>query len=139
MRADGTCRSYTARTGGRADCIRLKARLRPLFERDSSVSRDQLLYVADMVSAGEAVLRYTDGVPFEVFVASDEERAAVELAVDVHLLAALSAVLLRLGHCSDLWRPAHGSGLQPVPAPTSRPACNRVLPSMSHPAIVPLG
>ena len=42
------------------------------------MSRDQLLYVADMVSAGEAVLRYTDGVTFEVFVASDEKRAAVE-------------------------------------------------------------
>ena len=42
------------------------------------MSRDQLLYVADMVSAGEAVLRYTDGVAFEVFVSNDEKRAAVE-------------------------------------------------------------
>ena len=42
------------------------------------MSRDQLLYVADMVSAGEAVLRYTDGIAFEVFVGNDEKRAAVE-------------------------------------------------------------
>ncbi len=42
------------------------------------MSRDQLLYVADRVSAGEAVLRYTDGIAFEVFVGNDEKRAAVE-------------------------------------------------------------
>jgi len=42
------------------------------------VSRDLLLYVADIVAAGEAVLRYTEGVTFEGFVANDEKRAAVE-------------------------------------------------------------
>lgn len=42
------------------------------------MSRDQLLYVADMVSAGEAVLRYIDGVTFEAFAGNDEKRAAVE-------------------------------------------------------------
>lgn len=42
------------------------------------MSRDQLLYVADMIAAGEAVLRYTDGVTFDAFEANDEKRAAVE-------------------------------------------------------------
>ena len=40
--------------------------------------RDHLLYVADMVSAGEAVLRYIDGVTFEAFADNDEKRAAGE-------------------------------------------------------------
>ena len=42
------------------------------------MSRDQLLYVADMVAAGDAVLRYIDGVTFETFSTNDEKRAAVE-------------------------------------------------------------
>ena len=40
--------------------------------------RDQLLYVADMVSAGEAVPRCIEGVTFEAFSGDDEKRAAVE-------------------------------------------------------------
>lgn len=40
--------------------------------------RDAQLYVADVVAAGEAILRYTDGVTFEVFTANDEKRAAAE-------------------------------------------------------------
>jgi uncharacterized protein with HEPN domain len=47
------------------------------------VSRDALLYVADVVAAGEAILRYTDGVTFEAFAANDEKRAAVERQVFV--------------------------------------------------------
>lgn len=42
------------------------------------MSRDGLLYVADMVAAGDAVLRYTDGVSFDAFAANDEKQAAVE-------------------------------------------------------------
>ena len=42
------------------------------------MSRDQLLYVADMVAAGDAVLRYIDGVTFETFSTNDEKRAGVE-------------------------------------------------------------
>ena len=42
------------------------------------MSRDALLYVADIVAAGEAILRYTDGVSFEALAANDERRAAVE-------------------------------------------------------------
>jgi uncharacterized protein with HEPN domain len=45
------------------------------------VSRDALLYVADIVAAGEAILRFTDGVTFEAFAANDEKRAAVEREV----------------------------------------------------------
>ena len=47
------------------------------------MSRDALLYVADVVAAGEAILRYTDGVTFEAFAANDEKRAAVERQVFV--------------------------------------------------------
>jgi uncharacterized protein with HEPN domain len=47
------------------------------------VSRDAQLYVADMVAAGEAILRYIDGVTFEAFAANDEKRAAVERQVFV--------------------------------------------------------
>jgi uncharacterized protein with HEPN domain len=47
------------------------------------VSRDSLLYVADIVAAGDAVLRFTLGVTFEAFAANDEERAAVERQVFV--------------------------------------------------------
>jgi uncharacterized protein with HEPN domain len=47
------------------------------------VSRDALLYVADVVAAGEAILRYTTGVTFESFAANDEKRAAVERQVFV--------------------------------------------------------
>lgn len=47
------------------------------------MSRDALLYIADVVSAGEAILRYTDGVTFEAFAANDEKRAAVERQVFV--------------------------------------------------------
>lgn len=42
------------------------------------MSRDQLLYVADMVAASEAVLRYIEGVTFDAFAGNDEKRAAVE-------------------------------------------------------------
>ena len=42
------------------------------------MSRDALLYVADVVAAGEAILRYIDGVTFEAFATNDEKRAAVE-------------------------------------------------------------
>jgi uncharacterized protein with HEPN domain len=45
------------------------------------VSRDPLLYVADIIAAGEAILRYTDGVTFDAFAASDEKRSAVERQV----------------------------------------------------------
>ena len=38
------------------------------------MSRDPLLYVADI----EAILRYTDGVAFDVFAFNDEKRSAVE-------------------------------------------------------------
>ncbi len=37
------------------------------------MSRDALLYVADVVAAGEAILRYIDGVTFEAFAANDEK------------------------------------------------------------------
>ena len=47
------------------------------------MSRDALLYVADIVAAGEAILRYTNGVNFAAFVANDEKRAAVERQVFV--------------------------------------------------------
>ena len=47
------------------------------------MSRDALLYVADIVAAGEAILRYIDGVSFEAFAATDEKRAAVERQVFV--------------------------------------------------------
>ena len=36
------------------------------------MSRDALLYIADVVAAGEAILRYIDGVTFEAFAANDE-------------------------------------------------------------------
>ena len=39
------------------------------------------LYVADIVAAGEAILRFTDGVTFEAFAANEEKRAAVEREV----------------------------------------------------------
>lgn len=42
------------------------------------MSRDALLYVADMVAAGDAVSRYVDGVTFGAFEVNDEKRAAVE-------------------------------------------------------------
>jgi hypothetical protein len=42
------------------------------------VSRDAQLYIGDVVAAGEAILRYTDEVAFQVFVDNDEKRAAVE-------------------------------------------------------------
>ena len=42
------------------------------------MSRDAQLYIADVVAAGDAILRYTDGVTFEVFAANDEKRVAVE-------------------------------------------------------------
>jgi len=42
------------------------------------VSRDALLYITDIVAAGDAVLRYVDGVTFDEFSANDEKRAAVE-------------------------------------------------------------
>ena len=47
------------------------------------MSRDALLYVADIVAAGGAILRYTDGVSFEAFAANDEKRSAVERQVFV--------------------------------------------------------
>ena len=47
------------------------------------MSRDALLYIADVVAAGEAILRYIDGVTFEAFAANDEKRAAVERQVFV--------------------------------------------------------
>lgn len=37
------------------------------------MSRDPLLYVADIVAAGEAILRYTDGVSFDTFTSNDEK------------------------------------------------------------------
>ena len=52
------------------------------------MSPDHLLYVADMVSADEAVLSYIDGVTFEVFVGNDEKRAAVERQLFVIVEAA---------------------------------------------------
>ena len=45
------------------------------------MSRDPLLYVADIVAAGEAILRYTDGVTFDAFASNDEKRSAVERQV----------------------------------------------------------
>lgn len=47
------------------------------------MSRDPLLYVDDIVTAGEAVLRYTEGVTAEAFAANDEKQAAVERQVFV--------------------------------------------------------
>ena len=47
------------------------------------MSRDALLYVADIVAAGEAILRYMNGVTREGFAANDEKRAAVERQVFV--------------------------------------------------------
>ena len=47
------------------------------------MSRDARLYVADIVAAGEAILRYTGGVTFEAFADNDEKRAAVERQVFV--------------------------------------------------------
>lgn len=47
------------------------------------MSRDVSLYVEDMISAGEAVLRYIDGVSSDAFAANDEKRAAVERQVFV--------------------------------------------------------
>jgi uncharacterized protein with HEPN domain len=49
--------------------------------RISCVSRDALLYVADIVAAGDAILRYIEGVSFAAFAANDEKRAAVERQV----------------------------------------------------------
>jgi len=45
------------------------------------VSRDALLSVADIVAAGDAIRRFTDGVTFEAFAANEEKRAAVEREV----------------------------------------------------------
>ena len=45
------------------------------------MSRDPLLYVADIVTAGEAILRYTDGVTFDDVASNDEKRSAVERQV----------------------------------------------------------
>ena len=45
------------------------------------MSRDPLLYVADIVAAGEAILRYTEGVAFDAFASNDEKRSAVERQV----------------------------------------------------------
>ena len=45
------------------------------------MSREPLLYVADIVGAGEAILRYTDGVTFDAFASNDEKRSAVECQV----------------------------------------------------------
>lgn len=42
------------------------------------MSRDPLLYVADIVAAGEAILEYLAGVSFDRFAVSGEKRAAVE-------------------------------------------------------------
>ena len=36
------------------------------------MSRDPLLYVADIVAADEAILRYTDGVTFDALAPNDE-------------------------------------------------------------------
>jgi uncharacterized protein with HEPN domain len=47
------------------------------------VSRDALLYVADVVAAGEMISRYTDGMTLEAFIADDDKRAAVERQVFV--------------------------------------------------------
>ena len=47
------------------------------------MSRDARLYVADVVAAGDSILRYIDGVTFEAFAANDEKRAAVERQVFV--------------------------------------------------------
>ncbi len=47
------------------------------------MSRDPLLYVADIVAAGDAILRYIEGVTFDQFAANDEKRAAVERQVFV--------------------------------------------------------
>ena len=61
------------------------------------MSRDQLLYVADMVSAGEAVLRYTDGIAFEVFVGNDDLIAR-----------GLDRMVATLFGCSGPYRFLHG-------------------------------
>jgi hypothetical protein len=44
----------------------------------SCASRDPLLYVADIVAADQAILRYIDGVWFDTFASNDEKRSAVE-------------------------------------------------------------
>jgi uncharacterized protein with HEPN domain len=45
------------------------------------VSRDAILYIADIVAAGEAIGGFTDGVTSGAFVANEEKRAAVEREV----------------------------------------------------------
>ena len=65
------------------------------------MSRDALLYVADIVAAGDAILRYIDGVTFEAFAANDEKRAAVERQVFV-----IGEAAARLPNEWKLQRPA---------------------------------
>lgn len=47
------------------------------------MSREALVYVADVVAAGEMISRCTDGVTLEAFIADDDKRAAVERQVFV--------------------------------------------------------
>ena len=47
------------------------------------MSRDALIYIADVFAAGDAILRYIDGVTFEAFAANDEKRAAVKRQIFV--------------------------------------------------------
>ncbi len=47
------------------------------------MSRDPLLYVADILSACDAVLRYTDGIAYDSFATNDEKCAAVERQIFV--------------------------------------------------------
>ena len=56
------------------------------------MSRDALLYVADVVAAGEAILRYTDGVTFEAFAAGKPKKGAL-IACMRKLLVILNAML----------------------------------------------
>lgn len=61
------------------------------------MSRDIRLYLADIVAAGDAILRYTRHVDLPAFAANDEKRAAVErqLFVIGEAAAKLPVALLR--------------------------------------------
>jgi hypothetical protein len=63
------------------------------------VSRDPLLYVADIVAAGEASLRYTEGVTFDAFASNDEKPSAVERQVSSRVKPLHDC--RRSGSCSD--------------------------------------
>ncbi len=46
--------------------------------------RDQFLYIEDLASAGEAVLRYIDGITFERFANTDDKRVDLDRLIDTY-------------------------------------------------------